>query len=108
MLALSISLKEITSDATNLSYSSYVDAYRNMAVSQSKGDLKRQMKRFAGMKLRNLNDPNAGEPDSVTFIRNEKPTLSIIDFKSLYVTTLITLEPIVQHANRVCHICSCT
>ena len=54
--------------------SSYVDAYRNMAVSQSKGDLKRQMKRFAGMKLRNLNDPLAGEPPPVIFIRNDQKT----------------------------------
>ena len=56
-----------------------MDSYRNMAVSQSKSDLKRQMKRFAGMKLRNLNDPNAGEPDHVTFIRNEKPNLSMTE-----------------------------
>ena len=55
--------------AYHLTSCSYVDSYRNMAVSQSKSDLKRQMKRFAGMKLRNLNDPYANEPAPLTFIR---------------------------------------
>ena len=60
-----------------------MDSYRNMAVSQSKSDLKRQMKRFAGMKLRNLNDPYANEPAPLTFIRNDsldiRPKNSVIE-----------------------------
>ena len=65
-----------------------MDSYRNMAVSQSKSDLKRQMKRFAGMKLRNLNDPYANEPAPLTFIRDSLDTR--------------TRNPVIEH------VCRCT
>ena len=70
-----------------------------MAVSQSKSDLKRQMKRFAGMKLRNLNDPNAGEPDHVTFIRNGKLTLSMakINNENIINRQMITVPASCNH-----------
>ena len=82
-----------------------MDSYRNMAVSQSKSDLKRQMKRFAGMKLRNLNDPNAGEPDHVTFIRNGKLTLSMakINNENLINRQMITskLQPLPPYKGKL-------